>query len=583
LLKFRLISGISEQLEHSVQGFFLTLTLILQRFGEKIDFDKFIKFTVDKTGLGQAQSKSERKGLAFGRLLVLSCLSEAGVFESSNSLEQEKLEGIVSSYFFEMARLFNHQAHFRESVLKSVDKAIHSLSNANPKALGKGLITLAKYTLFKPTDELKEPKDVLRFRISNDADYLALFLACKKIISKVPKSLSNEDVISLIKSWSIEEDSKYLFKHMKKMLIEETVVLAFPRPHSVLKYLVEYLITIKANKIIRSLWKTVFEKYCFNENQLYKDDINKRAKMSLNNVGFYTFQYFLESEVDHEVILDLLTPNFVRLWVNRMNKRRKNKTESIVTLDEKFREWIASNAQNIDPTIKLNLVKNLFGPNALRRFTFKSNFSLFAHISEDFSEEIIFEYISYGEELFKSPDLQMFYPEENEDDSSSENDQDDKQKAQANKEDNIRIYVLNMLVNTVTIFKNHSESTLKEVINFVVYQAFFQESLSDKMKEFSKDKLFALVDGLHKRKSKVQFTDDITSQSLGLSFTNTFLEGKSLWINEINKTIGRYALEGNEFNTLDQIDGEEKKGKQKEIKHNNHELKLGKQYNFSFL
>ena len=265
-----------------------------------------------------------------------------------------------------------------------------------------------------------------------------------------------------------------------------------------------------------------------------------------------------------------------------MNKRRRNAIDSVVTLDEKFRAWIAEKSQSIKPKLKLSLLKNLFGPNAMRRFTFKSNFALFVNIAEDCEEEIIQEYISYGEELFKLPDLNAFYPENRTEESSSDNEKEDKEQAKANKEDNIRIYILNMIVNTVTIFKNHTEATLKEVINFVVYQAFFQESLSDKMKEFAKDKLFSLVDGLHKRKSNVEFKDDITSQSLGLSFTNTFLKSKSLWINEINKTIGRYALEGNEFNSLDQVDIEDdskKKGSIQPIE-NNHELKLGKEFNF---
>jgi len=77
---------------------------------------------VDKTGLGQAQSKSERKQLSFGRLLLLSSLSEAGVFELSDSINQNQLENVVHSYFFEVARLFTSQPQFRESIIVSIEK-----------------------------------------------------------------------------------------------------------------------------------------------------------------------------------------------------------------------------------------------------------------------------------------------------------------------------------------------------------------------------------------------------------------------------------------------------------------------------
>uniref|UniRef100_A0A7S3KP36 Uncharacterized protein n=1 Tax=Euplotes crassus TaxID=5936 RepID=A0A7S3KP36_EUPCR len=572
----KLISGITEQIESFVKGYFLALTLIVQRFKDKIDFSKLINYAVDKTSLSKAKTKSQRKELAFGRLLIFSALSQASVFETSHSLDQSQLEELVNSFFFEVSRIFNQQHQFRESALKTIEKTFDHLSETNPKALGKATSTVLKYTLLKPTEELKDPNDVLKYKISTDADYLSLFFIIKNKQSSIPKTFRQLDEIQVLLNWSFEEDSKYIFKQLRKMFIQETVVFAFPRPHSVVRYLVGYLTSLNSTKIVKSLWKIVFEQYCFNETQLYTDDINKRAKMCLNNLGFYTFQHLLDSPISKDIILSLLTPNFVRVWVNRTNKRRRNRIESVEQLDHKFKQWITENAQDIDSQIKLELIKKLFGPNAQLRFTFKSNFNLYMLIAEDLPEESIQEYISYGETLFKTPDLNEFYPENKAEESSSDNDEEGKQQLNSNKEDNIRIFVLNLIVNTVTIFKNHSETTLKEIINFVVYQAFFQESLSDKMKEFAKDKLFGLVDGLHKRKSNVQFKDDVTSQSLGLTFTNTFLESKSLWINEINKTIGRYALEGNEFNSLDQIDTEEesKATKNPAPKENTHELKL---------
>ena len=167
--------------------------------------------------------------------------------------------------------------------------------------------------------------------------------------------------------------------------------------------------------------------------------------------------------------------------------------------------------------MRLELIKKLFGPNSQRRFTLKHNIDLFTKIAEDFSNELIHEFIVYSEDQFRSPKLEEFYSEDVKGESNSEDDKEETQKLASNKGDNIRIYVLNLLVNTVNIFKNHSESSLTEIINFVVYQAFFNESLSDSIKEFSKDKLFSLVDHLHRRKSNVEVNQEVAQISSGNS------------------------------------------------------------------
>jgi hypothetical protein len=425
---------------------------------------------------------------------------------------------------------------------------------------------------------------------------MSLFIVLKNTLNQFSE---HDENCKILVGWELETDNvKLVFKQMQKMLIEETVSLAFPRPHNVVKYLIDYLIEKKAKKAIKSLWKIVFEQYCFNETKLYADDINKRAKISLNNIGFYAFQYLLETSIGSSIILDLLTPNFVRMWVNRMNKRSKMRLESVISLDESFKQWIKQNP--IDSSKSLFILQKLFGPNSNSRFTFKSNLPLFIDISQNLSEESIKEYISYSQELFKNPNLTDFYPV-GEVESSEEEDKDDKDKLKANKEDNIRIFVLNTLVNTVTIFKNHTEHSLKDVINFIVYQAFFQESLSENIKEFAKDKLFALVEGLYKRRDgknedgkdeelaiNLQKNNPRHNKNSSNSNTNQTsipaflhsstsinlpqsLENKSMWITEINKTIGRYALEGNEFNTIDHVDNDKVKGK----RDNKHKLKLG--------
>lgn len=536
-----------------------------------------MKYIVEETGLGKAQQKSERKSLSLGRMLLLSAILESGALQSSKKAFKAKTEELIGNFFYEISRLWNQQIAFRESMVKIIEKGINIFSQKEALYLPKVLSTLTKYILLKLNEGKVVPVDLINTRVSNDADYLCLFFIVKDNLANLPGTSQKDELLQSIDSWTLKANYKTIFPQMKKMLVQDTVVNAFPRPHSCLKHLASFITATKSGKVTAFLWKTVFEEFCFNEGTLYAQDVNKRAKISLNNSGFYLFQYLLENELSSQSVLKLLTPNFIRMWVNRMNKRRTNKLDSVGHLDEKFKSWMEANSKDLEDNSKLDLLKKLFGPNANRRFTFKSNLALFISIGQDMSEELVQEYITYAETMFKNPDLKEFYPEEEQDpESDSEIDEEEMQKVKTNKEDNIRIFLLNMIVNTVMIFKNHSETTLKEVVNFIVYQAFFQENLSDRMKEFAKDKMFALVDNLHKRKSKVDFKDDTIAQNLGLSFTNTFLESKSLWITEVNKTIGRFIAEGNEFNSLDQVDIEKKDSKQPEKQLvNNHKEKTG--------
>jgi hypothetical protein len=165
-----LIGGISDQLENSVQGYFLTLTLVLKKFRDNVDIEKFIKFIVDETGLSKAQTKSERNGLALGRLLILSTFVEANMFTPSKIHKATAISSLISTFFFEISRLWNQQIKFRESILKVIEKVIRSTAETNPEMLQNIVSPLAQYCLLKPTGDLTNTSDVLKYRVMNDAD-----------------------------------------------------------------------------------------------------------------------------------------------------------------------------------------------------------------------------------------------------------------------------------------------------------------------------------------------------------------------------------------------------------------------------
>ena len=197
-----------------------------------------------------------------------------------------------------------------------------------------------------------------------------------------------------------------------------------------------------------------------------------------------------------KILIHLFTPKFLKVLVSKLNKRSKIKLESVQKFESTLINRLTEDSEKISDETKLGLIKNLFGPNALRRFTLKNNFSIFVQITQSLNPETITNLTTYAQDMFKSPVISNFYPEDPEDNSSSD-DEDEKSKFIQNKEDNIRIYSLNLLVNTVGVFKNHTDLTLKNIMNFIVYQAYFNNEASSKLKEFAKDKLFALVDAFY--------------------------------------------------------------------------------------
>mmetsp|Transcript_26077 Transcript_26077/g.30095 ORF Transcript_26077/g.30095 Transcript_26077/m.30095 type:complete len:257 (-) Transcript_26077:1180-1950(-) len=252
---------------------------------------------------------------------------------------------------------------------------------------------LAQDVLCKTTEQYSAPLDALKHKISTDADCLSLCILLKQIIEARKIDPSSNKHVENLHSVNFKDDHKNLFTQMRKMLAEETVVQAFPRAHSCIGYFVTYLANHGETKLIKSLWKITFEGYCFNENQLYAEDINKRVKLSLNNSGFFCFQYLLQSSVTPQTILSLFTSNFMRMWLNRLNMKSKNRIDSVLCLEERFKAWVDSNSDyfNQNSALRLELVKKLFGPNSQRRFTLKHSLPIFTKLAEDLPEEQIRE------------------------------------------------------------------------------------------------------------------------------------------------------------------------------------------------
>ena len=320
-------------MEGCTQGYFLTLTLILKRFKEKIDFLKLIKYTISETGANKVQQKSEKKAFALGRLLIISSIIEANIFEIS-SKKSSQLEEVISFMFSELGKLWNQNSGFREWIIKMLENFSKHLSSINikPKTLKK-LITnmtvqFCKGVLLKTTDEHKSSFDALKYRVENDVDWLTLHLFLSEIISTYNIDLTSNPDIELANSWSIKNNYKAVNVLLKRHFAEDISFKAISRPHICIQYIVKYL----ANN---------------------QDDISKSGILNNRIFGFFSFQYFLDYNVKLETIANLLTSDFMKMWMRNTNRRNKNKIESFANLEDKFKTWLLNNSNSLNENVSI--------------------------------------------------------------------------------------------------------------------------------------------------------------------------------------------------------------------------------------
>ncbi len=98
----------------------------------------------------------------------------------------------------------------------------------------------------------------------------------------------------------------------------------------------------------------------------------------------------------------------------------------------------------------------------------------------------------------------MFYPE-NQVDLEEMNDQDKIMRDETihNKNDNIRIYILNMLLNSLKVFKSIPEKVISEMLEFLIDKTYgeqVEENEKKVVQELAENKLFGFVETLSKLK-----------------------------------------------------------------------------------
>lgn len=76
----RLIRGLYSENHTVKQGFFLVSVLVLSRFKQIIDLEKYLKHLFAETKVNQSMKSSEAHNMNLGRMMALSACIEARVF-----------------------------------------------------------------------------------------------------------------------------------------------------------------------------------------------------------------------------------------------------------------------------------------------------------------------------------------------------------------------------------------------------------------------------------------------------------------------------------------------------------------------
>jgi hypothetical protein len=74
----RLVGGLYSENHKVKQGFFLGSVLVLSRFKDKVDFEKYMNFIKEETKINGTMRNSELHSMILGRMMCISAIVESG-------------------------------------------------------------------------------------------------------------------------------------------------------------------------------------------------------------------------------------------------------------------------------------------------------------------------------------------------------------------------------------------------------------------------------------------------------------------------------------------------------------------------
>lgn len=302
-----------------------------------------MKTILRDTTVAQATSKKETKGVKIARVLLFSAIAQSGMFARMEL--PEEIDECIETFMKGMLEYFNGDGWIQNMILKVIFDLIEA-EKCRPLIL-EGIFTALCKSLNIKADKKKDL--ILPSSIGNLSNLLIVFLIkkCSKILGKKCKAnLFKEDKLSDIKG----------FFNSQSPAKNETISYA-------LEVYIDFLLSSKKAKAkIIALWDKVIIPEMAAESQ---SKVINASFLILSKIFVKGFGITLE------IIAQILTPVYVRLWASSMHSPVKSISQTLANLAEtNFGDYIDREEKNTGKgTIALQLLKKLFGPNPNKNFT----------------------------------------------------------------------------------------------------------------------------------------------------------------------------------------------------------------------
>ncbi|CDW85691.1 dna polymerase v-like [Stylonychia lemnae] len=533
----RLVRGLNSDNHAVKQGFFLASVMVLNKFKHLIDFEKYLKYVFNETKSSGTMKSSENNNNSIGRMMCISACVEARIFISGSTVYQKSLKVIAGC----LAELYSQNEFLQESVAAIIQKMLHLLLDQKQFLLQTIEILMEQLIVRKSDEKAKGGVDI-KSTILTDSNKVSLFLRIKEAyLQGISNGMAAGEYADVF-NYKILTEKKNL-KTISQLIQKQTYL--FPRLHTSLQLLLnEINLESKVSdktKITQQVIISILEESNFNED-VYSQ-LRSVTKFKFLHIGLRFWQMIAQSimkwDIKHqsrEQLLDLLLSQpFMKVLVKNVQNQKNQLHDAAISVKDTLFQYIQNS--NLSGEYALKLVKQLFGPNSLLRFSPKKNQELLKALTTKFEEKQVSDYFEFLNQLYNDTPVEDHYPgtlnnEQNKAEDQDDSDEEEEKPSDENmRKDLIKTFALNQLANYPQIFRTQliAEHVTKliEVLARATYFSQQGDKQSQDIQQLGQFKLFGLVQILHKIK--------IGTLDKGMK------NEKDLWISEINSQVQKLS------------------------------------------
>eukprot|EP00347_Sterkiella_histriomuscorum_P004007 403362109 len=538
----RLVRGLNSDNHAVKQGFFLASVMVLNKFKNQIDFDKYLKHMFNETKVASGMKSAETNNNSIGRMMCISACVEAKVFGQGIQVNHKILKVIVGC----LTELYQQNDFIQESISAIFTKILHQIKEQKQIYLSTIEIIMEQLVIKKSEEGAQKGGVDFKSTVLSDSNKLGLFLRLKEAYQAGQADGMSKGEYSEVFNYKILADKKNL-KQVCYLVQRQTYL--YPRLHSSLPLLLNEISseskTADKAKLMQQLINSVIVEFLFNDEVFAQ--MKSMTKFKFLHIGLRFTQLVLQNiqswdtkQQNREQLLEnLIKPNFMKILVKNVSSQKNQLHEAAVSLKDTIVQFISSS--NLSGEYSLKLLQQLFGPNSNLRFSTKRNLDLLKVLTSRFEEAQVSQYFKFLLGLFNNSPIEEHYPSGmNEEDETkkeevkendSNDDEDEKPSDEAMRKDLIKTFALNQMANFPQMFRTQLTSEhVTSLIDVLVKVTYFHTSgdkQSQDIQQLGQFKLFGVAQMLHKIK--------LGDLEKGMKNHN------DLWISEINASIQKQA------------------------------------------